>query len=240
MADEYSDNNDHMVSNSFRRKKKNIRVFVRRKRLSSGISHKPNLPHSKSIEELTSIIKKSLKTSKKNIIVVNYKPVFVKSRPQKSNDSKLVQTNETFPSINHNNRRGSITTTTPSSNNSSFHNKPKNTSNPSSVSFDVPDVEDPLMFIEMMYQQLFTEDGQLRSETEPEVLANYVKQIVTHSRRNSIAQRRDSVQTNIHQQHRPSTSLSSSSRVIPNIFSEEEEDPNILSQRSRTATASRR
>jgi hypothetical protein len=104
------------------------------------------------------------------------------------------------------------------------------------------------MFIEMMYQQLFTEDGQLRSEMEPTVLANCVKQIVTQSRRNSMA-RRDSVSSNIHYSKLSSapfhhsmasrpTPFSSPSRFKRGTFSEEEERHTL--QRNRTATLSSR
>ncbi|CAF4922956.1 unnamed protein product, partial [Rotaria magnacalcarata] len=54
--------------------------------------------------------------------------------------------------------------------------------NTTPFSLDVPDVEDPLVFIEMMYQQLFTDDGQLRSGAQPTKLADCVKEIVTQSR----------------------------------------------------------
>ena len=220
MADEY---NDHMVLRIlFGKKKKNIRVFIRRKRLSSGISHTPNLPHSKSIEELTSVIKKSLKTStKKTSLLLIINQYLSKLVRQNSLDSKPIPTN----------RRHSLIT----SNHEQTHHFIPNRIHHQFPSMS-PGVEDPLMFIEMMYQQLFTDDGQLRSETEPEVLANCVKQIVTHSRRNSIAQRRDSdIKQIFIQQKRSSTSLSSSSpRFIPNIFNEEEEeeDPNTLLQRT--------
>jgi hypothetical protein len=220
------------------KKKKNIRIFIRRKRLSSVVLRKSSLPHSKIVKELTSIIEKSLNINKKksstnkNVIVVNYKPVFIKSR-----QSKPIPTPVTLPSTTNNNQRCNLTT--PSSGTASFPSKTNRTPNPQSVSFDVPDVEDPLMFIEMMYQQLFTDDGQLRSETEPEALANCFKQIVTHSRRNSMVHR-DSISTNVHQQKRSSTSLSSSSRFIPSLYSEEEEEPDTLLQRSRTANTSRR
>jgi len=51
----------------------------------------------------------------------------------------------------------------------------------------VPDVDDPLTFIELMYQQMFTEDGQLKAGSEPTAFANCVKQIVTQSRGNSLS-----------------------------------------------------
>jgi len=190
---------EHINPKSTSKKKENIRIFIRRKRLLPGILHKSIPSQANSMEQLNSIIEKNSR-NKKNIIVVNYKPVFVTSRQQKP-----IPTNDNSSSIPPNK---------PKSNNSS--------------SFDVPDVEDPFVFIEMMYQQLFTEDGKLRSGNEPTVLANCVKQIVTQSRRNSISQRK-----------RSSTTLSSSSRFARNIFDEEEES-NLLFQRNRTANTSRR
>ena len=107
------------------------------------------------------------------------------------------------------------------------------------------------MFIEMMYQQLFTEDGRLRSGTEPTALANCVKQIVANSRRNSTSSsiangsttsshlKHMTKNSNHHHQQRklsPSKplSLSSSPCIIPHeqydTFSEEEEEPNTLVQ----------
>jgi hypothetical protein len=204
MADEHSQG--HINSKIIPKKKENIRIIVHRKRLTPGILHKSNPLQTNNMKHLTSIIEKNLNLNKKNsrnnknVIVVNYKPVFVTSRQQKP-----IPTNDNSSSIPPNK---------PKSNNSS--------------SFDVPDVEDPFVFIEMMYQQLFTEDGKLRSGNEPTVLANCVKQIVTQSRRNSISQRK-----------RSSTTLSSSSRFARNIFDEEEES-NLLFQRNRTANTSRR
>jgi hypothetical protein len=197
MADEHSQG--HINPKIIPKKKENIRIFVHRKRL-----HKSNPLQTNKMKHLTSIIEKNLNLNKKNsrnnknVIVVNYKPVFVTSRQQKP-----IPTNDNSSSIPPNK---------PKSNNSS--------------SFDVPDVEDPFVFIEMMYQQLFTEDGKLRSGDEPTVLANCVKQIVTQSRRNSISQRK-----------RSSTTLSS--RFARNIFDEEGES-NSLFQRNRTANTSRR
>jgi hypothetical protein len=185
------------------------------------------------MEHLNSIIKKNLNINKKNsrknknIIVVNYKPVFVHSRQQKP-----IPTNNNSHATPPNNRRCSMATS------SSDNSKTSHSSNQQSVLFDVPDVEDPLIFIEMMYQQLFTEDGQVRSDIESKALANCVKQIVTQSRRNSAAHR-DSISSNIHQHKLPRTSLSSSPCFIRNTVSEEEE-PHTLLQRNRTANTSRR
>lgn len=138
--------------------------------------------------------KKSRKN--KNIIIVNYKPVFlnpprtkpsppVKSPPALVLKPKIVPTDDDFSSATHYSRRRSLTTT--SSDGSPRRSPTNRLRQEKSLSLDVPDVEDPLVFIEMMYQQLFTEDGQLRSGTEPTMLANCVKQIVTNSRRNSIS-----------------------------------------------------
>jgi len=212
MADEHSQG--HINPKITLKKKEKIRISVHRKRLTPGILHKSNPIQSNSMKHLTSIIEKKLNLNKKNcrnnknVIVVNYKPVFVNSRQQKP-----------IPPTNDN----SSSTTTP--------NKSKINH---SGSLDVPDVEDPLMFIEMMYQQLFTEDGQLRSGDEPTILTNCVKQIVTQSRRNSVANR-----DSIFQHRRSSTVLSSSSRFARNIFDEEGES-NSLFQRNRTANTSRR
>jgi hypothetical protein len=213
---------EHINPKSTSKKKENIRIFIRRKRLLPGILHKSIPSQANSMEQLNSIIEKNSR-NKKNIIVVNYKPVFVNSHKQKPR-----QTNNKSPSTPPNSRRCSMTT--PNSNNSK---------NQQSPSFHVPDVEDPLEFIEMMYQQLFTEDGQLRNDTEPRVLANCVKQIVTQSRRNSMV-RRDSISPNMQQFKYSSTSLSSSPQFRRNTFNEGEEQPNTLLQRNRTDNISRR
>ena len=202
MSDEYQWDKGQLRS----RKKKSIRVFVQRKRLSAGISLKSTSTKSNSIEQLTSILEKKLNRKKKNsnIIVVNYKPVFVRSREQKP------------------------TATPPST--------PIKTEPRKSIPLDVPDVEDPLMFIEMMYQQLFTEDGQLRSGTEPTAFANRVKQIVTQSRRNSMVHRESLSASNFHL-NKPT----SSPRFLPQTLSEDEESQTLLMRnRTMTANASRR
>jgi hypothetical protein len=218
------------------------------------------------VEELVSLIQQQIKNKQKksrnhkNIIVVNYKPVFVNSRQQKPSPTtktspipipkpKFVPTDDDFSSATHYSRQRSLTTT--SSDGSPLRSTTNRVQHQQSVSLDVPDVEDPLMFIELMYQQLFTEDGQLRSGTEPTVLANCVKQIVTNSRRNSISSsiangstsssRLKHTHSNSTNQQRkfssssyqpftPSKPISSSSspRLIPNeyydTFSEEEEE----------------
>ena len=222
MADEHNYGKGHIAPRP--KKKEHIRIFVQRKRLLPGILHKFIPSKSNSLERLSSVVRKNLNTNKKNVIVVNYKPVYV--------DSPRRKTKPTLASPVPDDRPRSLTVT-PTFDNPSYHSN----NNRQSVSFDVPDVEDPFMFIEMMYQQLFTEDGQLRSETESKVLADCVKQIVTHSRRNSMAHR-DSISTNIHLQklsmQSKSTSLSSSPRFIP------EEEPNRLFQRNKATNASRR
>ncbi|CAF2402176.1 unnamed protein product [Rotaria sp. Silwood2] len=242
----------HIASNFNSKKKESIRIFVQRKHLSHGILHKPIPTKSHTIEHLTATIEKHLNVNKKksrnnkHLIVVNYKPVFVHSRQQKSTESKTVRTcpstNEKFSSTNHNNRRSSVTTIP-------IHSTTNHTLNREPLSFDVPDVEDPLMFIEMMYQQLFTEDGQLRSGAEPTVLANCVKEIITNSRRNSMT-RRDSLTSNFHQEKRlltPFTHSMSSKRTsisspcfFTNTFNKEEEEFSTLLQSSRTSDISRR
>lgn len=166
------------------KKKKSIRVFVQRKRLSHGISLRSTSTKSNSVEQLTSILEKKFNRTKKNknIIIVNYKPVFVRPREPKP-PIPVKQQPPTAP-----------------------------------VPTDIPDVEDPLMFIEMMYQQLFTEDGQLRNGTEPTAFANRVKQMVTQSRRNSMVHRE---------------SLSTSRRFLRPTLSEDEESQTVLQKNSR-------
>jgi hypothetical protein len=231
MGDELELNKGQIPSKVMRKKKNNIRIFVQRKRLASKIFPKSTSKHSNSIERLTSIIEKNSKRNKKSIIVVNYKPVFVRSRPEKPKhvEEKSPQTPPPSP-----NRWYNKTTSVPSSDNSKINYSSSSSSlNRDPIPFDIPDVEDPLMFIEMMYQQLFTEDGQLRSGTEPTAFASRMKQIVTQSRRNSMV-RRDSVSSNIYQ-----PKYSTPPRFPRYTFSEDEEPQPIL-QRNRTANASRR
>jgi len=271
-----ADGHGYTTPNTTSKKKENVRVFVRRRRRttkhqkrvfrdssSSNNSHE-TIPSSSTtnVEELVSLIQQQINNKQKksqnnkNIIVVNYKPVFVNSRQQKSTQTspisipkpKLVLTDDDFSSATHYSRRRSLTTT--SSDGSPLRSTTNRSHLQQSVSLDVPDVEDPLMFIEMMYQQLFTEDGRLRSGTEPTVLENCVKQIVTNSRRNSISSSIANGSTSSHLKHRNSNtthqqrkfstssyhplipskpiSLSSSPCVIPNehynTFSEEEEE----------------
>ena len=192
-----------------------VRVFSRRRHRRRTVHHRKRQPrrsssHERSyetlpsrsdkIEELVAMIRHELNRKQKkcqrdkNIIVVNYKPVFMNSgsanvapaaTPKQPPKSKLIVTDDDFSSATHYSRRRSLTTT--SSDGSPLRSTRNRSPNQQSLSLDVPDVEDPLMFIEMMYQQLFTEDGHLRNGTEPTVLANCVKQIVTNSRRNSIS-----------------------------------------------------
>ncbi|CAF2922643.1 unnamed protein product [Rotaria sp. Silwood2] len=263
-------------------KKKSIRVFIRRRRrtmkrgkriflhASPSIDlHKSMSSSSNNVQELVSIIERKINNKqdkfrhKKNIIVVNYKPVFVNNHEEKSfqntkstsnpiSNTKSIHTNDDFSSPSHYSRQPSFTTVTSdglplrSMSNSSHYQR--------SLSLDVPDVEDPLKFIEIMYQQLFTEDGRLRSETEPSAFANCVQQIVTNSRRNSVSsaftnrsvpshlkhmnhdtnyqQRKFSSSSNNHHHHRiqplKAISLSSSPHIIlsehSNTYSEEEEE----------------
>lgn len=197
MSDEYQ-----RSSKTNSRKKKSIRVFVQRKRLSNGISLRSTSNKSNSIEQLTSIIEKKLNRTKKNknIIIVNYKPVFVRSREPKS----PTPVKEPSPPI------------------------PITTNPRKSIPADIPDVEDPLMFIEMMYQQLFTDDGQLRSGTEPTAFANRVKQMVTQSRRNSMVHR-ESLSASNPYLYKPSASP----RFLRQPLSEDEESQTILQKNSR-------
>jgi hypothetical protein len=159
--------------------------------------------HSNKIQELVRLIQQQLNTNenrsrhhKQHVIIVNYKPVYVNTHSAKASSTikmpvtpvsktSRTRTDDEFSSATHYSRRHSLTTT--SSDGSPLRSSNNRSPNQQSMSLDVPDVEDPLMFIEMMYQQLFTEDGHLRSGTEPNVLANCVKQIVTNSRRNSIS-----------------------------------------------------
>jgi hypothetical protein len=282
-----ADSHGYITPNPTLKKKENVRVFIRRRRRrstklqkrvfrhssSSNNSHETIPSSSTNVEELVSSIQKQLNTKQKksrnnnkNIIIVNYKPVFVNSRQQKPSQPSpaslpkptVFPTDDDFSSATHYSRRRSLTTT--SSDGSPLRSPTNRSRQEQSISLDVPDVEDPLMFIEMMYQQLFTEDGRLRSGTEPTMLANCVKQIVTNSRRNSISSSITNGSTSSHlkqknlntphQQRKFSASsyhpftpskpisLSSSPRLIPNeqysTFSEEEEDeeeePNTVIQ----------
>lgn len=124
------------------------------------------------------------------------------------------------------------------------------------TSIDVPDVDDPLTFIELMYQQMFTEDGQLKAGNDPSTFANCVKQIVTQSRRNSFA-RRDSTMLNnpLHfpkhssmSFHHPTSSKRTSRcasrcpspRFMHQPLSEEEDSNTMTTHRTHTADRSRR
>mgnify|MGYP001026050081 CR=1 FL=1 len=214
MPDGYNHTTD---SNPTVKKKENLRIFVRHHRrqlnkqtkrnfhyssTSSNSSHETISSTSSShVNELVELIQKKInykqkKNSRqnKNIIVVNYKPVFINSQQKQQTKKpstifpvdrpKIILTDDDFSSATHYSRRRSLTTT---SSDGSPRRSTSNRSQHQSLSVDLPDVEDPLVFIEMMYQQLFTEDGQLRTGTEPSALANCVKQIVTNSRRNSIS-----------------------------------------------------
>ncbi|UJR30898.1 hypothetical protein I4U23_018408 [Adineta vaga] len=216
-----ADGQTNHQSNSIPKRKDNVRVFVhRRRRLrqqttkhrkrvflhssssSSNNSHETLPSTSNNLEELVTLIENQINNKKdksrknKNIIVVNYKPVFINSRQQKLSETAnasstsiskpmIIPTDDDFSSATHYSRRRSLTTT--SSDGSPRRSTTSRSHNQQSVSLDLPDVEDPLMFIEMMYQQLFTEDGRLRSGTEPTALAHCVKQIVRNSRRNSMS-----------------------------------------------------
>ena len=256
-----ADNLDYIPSNPIPKKKDHVRVFVRRRRRTtkhrkriflhssaSGNSHETIPSSSNNIEELISMVEQQINNKKhksrnnKNIIVVNYKPVFVNSRQQKSSSTstipkpKIIPTDDELSSATHYSRPRSLTTT--SSDGSPRRSTTTRSHNQQSVSLDVPDVEDPLMFIELMYQQLFTEDGRLRSGTEPTALANCVKQIVTNSRRNSISSSNANGSTSsLHLKPKlPSYHhlIGSSPRLVSNeqyeTFSEEEEEPNTLVQ----------
>ena len=193
-----------------KKNKENVRVFAKRRRgisnktvrqrislhsYSSDHSDETEISDKDHIEQLVTSIEKQLNSKKKtsrhekNIIVVNYKPVFVgaprreKSSNSPSKDQARFPTDEECSSATHYSRRRSFTTT--SSDGSPFRSSNNQSAKQPSILLDVPDVEDPLQFIEMMYQQLFTEDGRLRSGAEPTAFANCVKQLVNNSRRNS-------------------------------------------------------
>lgn len=223
------------------KRKENIRVFVRRKHLSSSYLSKSATTQSNSLEQLTSIIEKNCNKTKKNIIVVNYRPVFTNS----SNEKRTNEVNST--SASSIDARCSSSTTP-----NSIHSKTSPIFQRKSTSFDVPDVDDPLTFIELMYQQMFTEDGQLKAGSEPTAFANCVKQIVTQSRRNSFA-RRDSTMTNNplhfsknspmsfhHPMSSKRTSRCPSPRFAHQPLSEEEDSNAVTTHRTRTADRSRR
>ncbi|CAF4185381.1 unnamed protein product [Rotaria socialis] len=214
MADSHGGN---ATSNALSKRKENVRVFIRRRRCRRTIQRrKPILFQSSSsvnsretllssadnVEELVSFIERKINSkhkkkprSNKNIIVVNYKPVFVNPRREKTfrtvkstssvkpKPKSTLPTDDEFSSATHYSRQRTFTTT--SSDCSPLRSMSISSQNPQSVSLDVPDVEDPLKFIEIMYQQLFTEDGRLRNATETVAFAHCVKQIVTNSRRNS-------------------------------------------------------
>ncbi|CAF4052694.1 unnamed protein product, partial [Adineta steineri] len=245
---------------------------------SSSNSHEtiPSSPNN--LEELVTLIQQEINNKQeksqknKNIIVVNYKPVFINSNQQKQPPSssptkvsssipiskpKLIPTDDDFSSATHYSRRHSLTTTSSDGSplRSTTNRSQQQSQQQQSASLDVPDVEDPLMFIEMMYQQLFTEDGRLRNGTESTALADCVKQIVRNSRRNSISSSIANGTASPHSKHHhhhlninhqqqkyssplyhhrtpsKSQSLSSSPHLIPNgeynstTEEEEEEEP---------------
>ena len=77
--------------------------------------------------------------------MINYKPIFSTSRQVKSKRATLAAGRD-------------------------LSERP---TNEQPLSFRSPDdTDDPLMFIETMYQQLFTDDGRLRRDAEPTALAN--------------------------------------------------------------------
>ena len=205
----------------------------------------------------------------KHVIVVNYKPIFINSRHKKSSQNsrstpvtvskpRRIPIDDNFSLASHYDRRCSLTTT--SSDGSPLHSTSNRSHDHQSITLDVPDVEDPLMFIELMYQQLFTEDGRLRSGTKATTLANCVKQIVTNSRRNSLSssiankspsshlkhmnlnrshqQRKFSSPSNHHLSSSKSASLCSSPRLIPgeynSTFSEEKDEEEEEEEESHT------
>lgn len=237
MTDEHHIDKGQMIAN----KKENIRVFVQRKRL---VNHRLQAK-SNNFDQFTSYIEKHLNTNKKcfrnnkNIVIVNYKPVYMNSRQSKvkpagtsslpvNTISATTQTNQSFA------KKSTINST-------SLPTNP--TKNPQLIPYDVPDVDDPLVFIEMMYQQLFTDDGQLRSETEPSVLANRVKEMITQSRRNSVVPK-DSILLNRQHEKRILTPCDSSvssfcmSNNKCNKREKNEEEFHSLLQKTRTPNTS--
>ena len=215
MIDEHSLRHDPLTANPTMRKNGHVRIFVRR-RPACGVGHRVR---STDMERLTSLVERTLiqkrkrSRQRKSIIVINYKPVFMNTRPRKT---KSVPPKAPAPE------------TKP---------EPQPVPKQPGAPYDLPEVEDPFMFIEEMYQQLFNDDGQLRQGTEPKALANCMKHIVATSRRNSMA-RRESVSSPVRQRKAsiPSSSyysqfkanqppsVSSSSHVLSNTFSEEEEN----------------
>lgn len=211
MIDEHALRQDPLTVNPTMKRNGHVRVFIRR-RATGRVGHRTK---STDMEQLTSLVETTLnnkrkrsRQKKKNIIIINYKPVFMKTRARKAKAAPP---------------KPPVSTTQP-------QHQP-------AAPYGLPEEEDPLMFIEQMYQQLFTDDGQLRQDTEPNVLANCVKHIVANSRRNSMA-RRDSISSPVRQRkastpsfsYRPHfkasqpPSMSSSSHVLSNNFSEEEEN----------------
>ena len=193
---------NHQQQRQNRRANTQIRVFISPHRRSRHVSNGRLRSNSSEFQRFIGSLRKdfqqnenSFKT-KKNIFVVNYKPMFVTHEKE---EKKIVPP---APKL----------------------------SNPPMSSQDLPDAEDPLVFIEQMYQQLFTEDGQLRHETETNHFANRFKQMVTNSRRNSSVHR-ESITSSNHQQ-KSSTPSSwfhhngsmPSSRFVSNAVSEEEEE----------------
>ena len=234
-----------------RKTKEQIRVFVRRHRQSKRSKTRKNFSRTRSKEtlrpkelaELVTLIQRELnqkrtkasRHDRQHIVVVNYKPVFVnqRAREKKTKEKFTRLSNEhvdddgEMSSATHYSRPRTFTST------SSDGSPVRSTAvNQNSLAIDVPDVEDPLEFIEMMYQQLFTEDGRLRSGTAPTALANCVKQIVTKSRQNSVSSSVSSLNVNqprLSQVNPSQRTLSTPSpRLVlndqENVFSEEEED----------------
>ncbi|CAF1932395.1 unnamed protein product [Rotaria magnacalcarata] len=253
MTDEPGISKRHTSTGQNAKKKENIRVFVQRKRLPYVTQTKPN-----AIEQLTSIIEKHLNGNKKiarnnkNIIVVNYKPVYMNNRQQKSTEPKPLGTlRASKDNISAATQNNQTTKMTPIANRSRLLNT-------TPFSLDVPDVEDPLVFIEMMYQQLFTDDGQLRSGAQPTKLADCVKEIVTQSRSNSIVHKDSLTPARIHHDKRvltpfdPSMSSKRTSLSSPCVLAntlnkgdaekevDDDDDFYALLQATRTPNASRR
>ena len=238
-----------------RKTKEQIRVFVRRHRQSKRSKTRKNFSRTRSKEtlrpkelaELVTLIQRELnqrtkvsRNDRQNIVVVNYKPVFVNQRAREKasvkekKEKKFTRLTDDpedddgeMSSATHYSRPRTFTST-------SSDGSPRRSTelNQNSLAIDVPDVEDPLEFIEMMYQQLFTEDGRLRNGTAPTALANCVKQIVTKSRQNSVSSSVSSLHVNqpkIGQVNPSQRTLSTPSPRLmlndeENVFSEEEEE----------------
>ncbi|CAF0970393.1 unnamed protein product, partial [Didymodactylos carnosus] len=214
---------------------------------------------------------RNAKHRKRHIIVINYKPVFFNTPEGSKKDQKLSQSlptklfqtevnelkrSSTLPSVTL--PRSGIVSPTDEDLSSEIKNPPKRrrsrtgltTSSDTSLqqqshSFDLPDVDDPRLFIDMIYTQIFDETGKLRQEVvqEPEEVIDYVRQCVDGYRRNSM--KRDSITSfcsnkSTTSSYRKHSLLRRSKNKEYVTWSEEEEQQQQTPLQNRLASNSRR